>query len=216
METDAQPDIRQLPIPDWGLECPRCRYPLKHLPEHRCPECGTRFQMDDIVRSWTRTREPRFGGDELPVPDFGFHCSRCGGPLSGAAEAKCPHCGQPFDLQARRPRRAWFAVTATTCDPLPVPIVESALAAENVPFLPQEARSLFDIILGTRLTEMMLFVPRDFYFDACWLIQHAKAAAAASREAGDEGEWTCPACGEPNPAHFGVCWNCTDSGDEPQ
>ncbi len=213
MDSELQPDINQLPIPDWDLGCPRCGYSLRHLPEHRCPECGTRFSMDDIVRTWTRTRAARFSGEELPVPDFGLECRRCGGPLAGATGPTCPQCGAPFDLPARRPTRPWLAVTASMCDPLPVPIVESVLAADGVPFLPQEARSIFDIILGTRLTDMMLFVPREFYFDACWLIRRAKREAAERRAAGEEEEWECPACGEPNPAHFAVCWNCA-GGDQ--
>jgi hypothetical protein len=214
MQSDAQPDIHQLPIPDWNLNCPRCGYDLRQLPEHRCPECGERFDMSDLVRTWTRKREPRFGGDELPVPDFGFRCEHCGGELTGATQPICHHCGAPFDLPARRPRRAWFAITTGTCEPLPLPIVESLLATESVPFLSQDARSMFDIILGTRILEMTLFVPCEFYFDACWLIRRAQRDAAASREAGEEAEWTCPACGESVPAHFAVWWNC--AGDEDQ
>ena len=65
-------DLNTLPIPDWGLICPKCRYPLVGLPAHRCPECGTEFDMADVVQTWHRLRDPRFTGHELPLPDFGL------------------------------------------------------------------------------------------------------------------------------------------------
>ncbi|RMF77629.1 MAG: hypothetical protein D6744_11140, partial [Planctomycetota bacterium] len=64
-------DVWQLPIPDWGLTCPRCRYPLRGLPSHRCPECGTDLDMEKLVEPWSRIREPRFDGTQLPIPNFG-------------------------------------------------------------------------------------------------------------------------------------------------
>ncbi|MFQ5502276.1 MAG: hypothetical protein ACE5EQ_08235 [Phycisphaerae bacterium] len=42
-------DPHTLPVPDLGLLCKRCRYPLASLPEHRCPECGTQFDVDDYI-----------------------------------------------------------------------------------------------------------------------------------------------------------------------
>jgi hypothetical protein len=42
-------DPNVLPIPDLGLCCPRCRYVLAGLPQHRCPECGLEFEMEDLL-----------------------------------------------------------------------------------------------------------------------------------------------------------------------
>ncbi|MEM9916089.1 MAG: hypothetical protein AAF911_14130 [Planctomycetota bacterium] len=42
-------DPDQLPIPDLGLGCPNCRYPVVGLSVHRCPECGTRFRLEDLI-----------------------------------------------------------------------------------------------------------------------------------------------------------------------
>ena len=33
----------ELPVPDLGLHCRQCSYPLRGLPSHVCPECGTTF-----------------------------------------------------------------------------------------------------------------------------------------------------------------------------
>lgn len=42
-------DPNQLPMPDLGLTCRECGYPLAYLPGHRCPECGWSFTLDDLV-----------------------------------------------------------------------------------------------------------------------------------------------------------------------
>src|SRR5262245_57025867 len=42
-------DSDALPIPDLGLHCHQCGYPLAGLTSHCCPECGWQFKMDDLV-----------------------------------------------------------------------------------------------------------------------------------------------------------------------
>ncbi|MCG8403991.1 MAG: hypothetical protein MI923_02215 [Phycisphaerales bacterium] len=42
-------DPNELPVPDLGLRCLGCRYRLVGLSEHRCPECGSTFTMDDYI-----------------------------------------------------------------------------------------------------------------------------------------------------------------------
>jgi predicted Zn-ribbon and HTH transcriptional regulator len=37
------------PLPDVGLTCSKCGYLLTGLVERRCPECGTRFGIEEIV-----------------------------------------------------------------------------------------------------------------------------------------------------------------------
>jgi hypothetical protein len=42
-------DPEALPVPDLGLRCLTCGYNLAALPEHRCPECGRAFTMEDHI-----------------------------------------------------------------------------------------------------------------------------------------------------------------------
>jgi hypothetical protein len=118
-------DLTQLPIPDWGLTCPECFYPLKGLPSHRCPECGTTLDMPSLVHTWTRLRAPRFTGEELPLPDFGLHCKRCDAPLVGATEHRCGACDTPFDIYAGYPTQPWFVLDKQLCGDLPVAGVQA-------------------------------------------------------------------------------------------
>jgi len=42
-------DPDALPVPDLGLRCMACEYPLAGLSEHRCPECGRPFALDEFL-----------------------------------------------------------------------------------------------------------------------------------------------------------------------
>lgn len=42
-------DPHALPVPDLGLRCRTCGYLLAGLPQHRCPECGIEFNLDDHI-----------------------------------------------------------------------------------------------------------------------------------------------------------------------
>lgn len=42
-------DPYALPVPDLGLRCLRCGYNLAYLTQHRCPECGHAFDIDEHV-----------------------------------------------------------------------------------------------------------------------------------------------------------------------
>jgi len=44
-------DPHVLPVPDLGLVCRRCGYPLAKLTEHRCPECGRAFTLEEYIPS---------------------------------------------------------------------------------------------------------------------------------------------------------------------
>jgi hypothetical protein len=37
------------PIPEVGLRCPKCTYLLTGLTEERCPECGCRFSVQELI-----------------------------------------------------------------------------------------------------------------------------------------------------------------------
>ena len=204
---DVEIDLDRLPIPDWDVHCPRCGYPLRGLPEHRCPECGARFRMQDVVHTWTRLRDPFYTGHESPLPDFGLRCTRCGQSLAGAVGGRCPHCGEPFDIGHFRPPGDWFVIDESLADPLPLAAAEVLLANHYVPFVRLDERRPVELYLGSRAVGSRLRVPSEFFFDVLYLLrrtrdemQHARASAATP--------WGCPSCGETVPGHFEQCWNC--------
>jgi len=204
----AEIDLNQLPIPDWGLHCPRCRYLLRGLPSHRCPECGTALDMSAIVKPWHRLRDPRFTGRELPFPDFGFDCRGCRRPLAGARRWNCPHCGAAFEPGAFVPAgREWLVVDQPFCGAVPLAGVEILLAHERVPYARHPSRLLREIYGGTPVVGSRLLVPMEFFFEVRWLVRRAEREMVEARRHADEA-WRCQACGEDVPLHFEVCWNC--------
>lgn len=200
-------NVDQLPIPDWQLNCPHCEYPLRGLPSHRCPECGRDFAMSDVVKPWTRLRPPRYTGDERPLPDFGLKCAGCGVSLAGAAASACSVCGRAFDLDALRPRGAWFLVDPAEHSGLLTPTVELLLLEEQIPYVPTSQRSPLEIYLGTNLMSGRLYVASEFRFEFRELMARTRAERAA-RAAVAKAEWPCPFCREPVPGSFDACWNC--------
>jgi hypothetical protein len=208
-------DLRQLPIPDWGLTCPKCAYSLCGLPSHRCPECGTEIDVPELVRTWTRLRGPRFTGNELPMPDFGLSCSACNAPLAGAHEHKCPRCDTPFTPEAMRPAREWFLLDHEDCGTLMMPSIVAMLAHERIPYAEVGENALRQIYGMSNLTASRIRIPSEFYFEVRWLLQEAKSRVADVRRAENAGEsvpWICPQCDAENPAHFEVCWKCEGAG----
>jgi hypothetical protein len=201
-------DVYTLPIPDWNLTCPQCGYRLNGLPEHRCPECGSRFDMRKVVKTWHRLRDPVFTGRELPLPDWGMRCRQCGYILTGASAYRCPECGTEFDPLNARPTGTWFALTPAMCEELAMPAVEVLLTSENIPFFADESRTVYEIVMGQRFLGYKLIVASEFYFDVAYIVRRAAEDVARARgEAGDE-MWRCGKCQEENPPTFDVCWNC--------
>ena len=200
--------LNTLPIPDWGLLCPTCRYRLKGLPSHRCPECGTDLDIPSLIRPWTRLRPPRFTGEELPLPDFGLECGKCGGLLAGAPARACTDCGETFDPQASRPPREWFILDAILCGSLPIPAVQLLMANETVPHVPVDEKSIGEIFGGHNVLYDRLRAPSEFYFEVLWLLQRAKREMEQVRTTGSRHDWKCSHCGEENPGHFDICWKC--------
>lgn len=200
-------DIHQLPIPDWGLVCPRCKYALLGLPSHRCPECGLDLNMEEIVQTWTRLRPPRLTGQERPLPDFGLHCRTCDAALAGATDDGCPACGGAFEMADWRPTQDWFVIDADLRGDMPPATVVPLLAEAQVPYVRrvQGEGTLREIYLGPRMTPESVAAPREFYFEVRALLCEARAAMAAARTAR---AWTCPACGKRVPGNFDVCWSC--------
>ncbi len=205
MEIDV--DLEHLPIPDWDLHCPRCGYPLRGLPEHRCPECGRAFSMQDVVRTWTRLREPYYTGRESPLPDFGLRCPQCDRTLTGAIGQRCPHCGATFDITRFRPPDRWFVIDEALAGPLPLATVEALLANHYVPFVRLDDRRAVELYLGSRAIGSRLRVPSEFYFDVLWLLRQTQDQIRRVR-AEPSPAWRCPSCGQSVPGHFEQCWNC--------
>lgn len=201
-------DLAQLPIPDWGLTCPDCHYQLRGLPSHRCPECGRPIAIEELIGPWTRLRDPRFTGHESPLPDFGLRCPSCQQPLAGARDFACPHCAAAFNPEAWRPAKTWFILDADLCGTLPIAGVQAMLAAESVPYFPMMEMTLSEIYGGQSIMVTRLRVPSEFYFEVRWLLERARQEMQAVRAAGEQAQWRCPHCGQGNPAHFDVCWNC--------
>ena len=194
-------DLNQLPIPEtWDIACPRCQYPLRGLPSHRCPECGSEFEVASLVGTWTRFREPDLCGRELPIPDFGLTCAACDEPLAGSQTLACPACGEPFDPDALRPRAEWFSPMLELDEPLPLPILQLVLDEELIPY---RLGVQMHAYLGPSPT---LTAHRDFFFDVLFVNRREAARAAAARSG--DGNWECPHCGEDNTMTFEVCWNC--------
>jgi predicted amidophosphoribosyltransferase len=200
-------DLDHLPIPDWGVLCPKCRYPLVGLPSHRCPECGTKLDMGEIVKTWHRLRDPRFTGHELPQPDFGLLCDACHQPLAGTTTFQCPSCGVAFDPEAIRPRRKWFLVDQIMCSDVALASLEALLGTEHVPYMHASGKLLAEIFGFRRIVGSPLLAPREFYFEVLWLIRQAAQELQHVRQQPGE-RWTCANCGEKVPNHFDVCWNC--------
>ncbi len=200
-------DIHQLPIPDWGLRCPQCRYPLCGLPSHRCPECGLTLDMDEIVQPWVRVRDPRFSGHERPLPDFGLTCTSCGAALAGAASHACGQCGAYFDLEALRPTSTWFILDRELTRDLHLPAVHAMLILERVPHVATGEKTVREIYGGHGMTFTRLRVVSEFFFEVLWLLERARHDLEQAREVADQA-WICQHCGEENPGHFEVCWSC--------
>jgi len=146
-------------------------------------------------------------GSELPLPDFGLLCRRCGSSLAGAGSRRCGTCAEPFDPLTWLPDTTWFTVDRQFADPVPVPWFEAALASEQVPFTYLPGRMLRELLGGAGgQLGRPLSVPTEFYFEVRWLLQ--QAARRMERARGQTGEWTCESCSEQVPEHFDVCWNC--------
>lgn len=207
-------DLTQVPIPDWDVACPKCRYPLRGLPSHRCPECGTELDLPALVQSWVRLRDPIYTGNELPLPDFGLRCAACGQALAGAPRRECPHCGAAFDPQQLRPTREWFVIDAELCGRAPLAGVQALLGAEQVPYVPYRDKTFREIYFGTQVVGVRLLAPSEFFFDVLALVRRVELDMQEAQTTGVRDRWTCPKCGSRIPGNFDICWNCETPREE--
>lgn len=200
-------DLYQLPIPDWGLECPRCHYPLRGLPQHRCPECGLDIDVAELVRTWTRLRPPRLTGRETPLRDWGLVCSGCRYPLRGLPSTVCPECGRDNDPREQLPRQRWFALDDIKTVPLTFQELLILLQEEQIPHIRTEEKGLQQIYGGGRADRVR--VERDYFFDFLDALDRYRQTLSERRHAAAHVTWRCPECGEENPGNFEVCWQCS-------
>jgi len=201
MNPDA---YRQLPIPEWlDLSCPQCGYPLRDLPEHRCPECGLAFDIDDLITPTTPLRPPEITPTTRPVPELGLTCANCDYPLRGLPGGRCPECGEPFDLAACVPSGKWVPIPAGGNQPQ-AQLVFNALRTEGIPCVLEFASDTLSTMYGFS-PAVLLRVPREYYLDALHFIR--------SRPEDQPPAWTCVQCGEEVPANFDLCWKCQSPRD---
>jgi predicted amidophosphoribosyltransferase len=201
MDLDA---YRRLPIPEWlNASCPQCGYTLRGLPEHRCPECGLAFDIDDLIAPTTPLRPPDITPATRPVPELGLTCEHCDYPLRGLPGDRCPECGEPFDLAACIPSGEWVSLPAGA-NATEAQLIFHALRGEGIPCVfqavPDTLTALYGIGGGN-----VLRVPRAYYLDALHLVRR--------REATESPPWRCPACGEEVPGTFELCWKCQTPRD---
>ncbi len=198
-------DFNQLPIPDWGLACPVCRYALNGLPTHRCPECGTDIDVPSLIRTWTRLRAPTYRGDERPVPDWGLECGHCRAALAGMTGDACNVCGAALAGSLAPPRQDWFVVEPWHLGGLSPAVLLQVVEGELIPHYQSNEQGVYQIYFGSRPLDQRVRVSREFYYDllaglAARRKQRAQRPAGAPR--------VCPNCEETSPPDFEVCWQC--------
>lgn len=160
-------DPESLPVPDLGLRCHRCGYPLAGLPEHRCPECGRTFTIDE----------------HIPPGDF----------PQLFADGQEVRAEQHILALLRTYQIPWIERT----DAFP-----SLFSGSWVPGQDRPAR---------------IGVPRERYFEAIELMRRSQLGEPlppVPGAGGREESWLCPHCEEVNPPNFEVCWNCGEADAE--
>lgn len=197
-------DFDQLPIPQWDILCPNCRYPVRGLPEHRCPECGTALDIRELIHTWTRVRLPTITGGTRPLPAVGVRCPRCARNIDGLNEANCPGCHLPITAESLRPVREW--ITAPT-ERLSSALVELEFQAVRLPYIPAQSSSPMDFFMGTPVGGRQLLIPAEFHLEALVVVRQLRQRLAAGA-AHARHNWRCAKCGEEVPGSFEVCWNC--------
>lgn len=104
-------DPDALPVPDFGLKCKRCGYALAGLPEHRCPECGRTFTLDEylppgdcpvLIADGQEVRGTKEVIEllwvyQIPFVEVGGPVQQVLGPLWSAGGRRPPRIGVPRD-----------------------------------------------------------------------------------------------------------------------
>lgn len=198
-------DIHQLPMPNWFLSCPACEYVLNGVSEHRCPECGITFKIEDVVQSWHRLREPVFDGSESPLPDFGLMCALCEKPLVGSRNQQCIHCDNKLRMELQDiPPDRWICLSPRFTAGMDDTLVEMIFQHDYIPYLLESGKQFSEAFLGARPIPRRAYIDRDFIFDALYAIHREYNRLVAHGRY----EWNCKQCNEENPHTFETCWQC--------
>jgi hypothetical protein len=87
--------------------------------------------------------------------------------------------------------------------------IPTLLYDDQVPYVTQSLRNAYTGIKSS----WRLLVPREFIFDALYVIAEARSEAGV---ASNDKEWICPACQELVPGNFDECWHCQTERDAPK
>jgi len=155
---------------------------------------------------------------DAPLPDYGLRCRQCGYTLAGITRLQCPECGDPFALDDYIPDGAFPPLIADGQRVRLSPDLTELFAAYHLPVV--ELNDPLNLVFGggsvpwsdhTRQGPAIA-VPRDRWLEAVDLVRryvHHEELPPPPDEPQPGPDWHCPHCGEDNPGHFQVCWNCT-------
>ena len=147
--------------------------------------------------------------DALPTPDLGLRCMKCGYPLGGLSEHRCPECGTKFEYSDFIPAGDFPVAIVDGKEALLTPDVQDALRREKIPFMP--LHSAVEDLYGISPVTMRpprAGVGRSYYFEAIDLLRRLRDGVFALPPLDDSPDWDCPNCGENNPGPFEICWQC--------
>ncbi|MEM6331783.1 MAG: hypothetical protein AAF823_00380 [Planctomycetota bacterium] len=153
-----------------------------------------------------------------PLPDLGLKCQSCAYPLAGVTKRVCPECGWAFELDDLIPEGAFPPLIADGEMVRATDELEELMQAYDVPLVRMQD-PLNDVFGNTFIPGVSqgsqgvrVAVPRDRWLEAVDLVrrwrQNEELPLPPDPPDLDAPDWTCPHCGEDNPGHFEVCWNC--------
>lgn len=157
-----------------------------------------------------------FDPESLPVPDLGLQCLGCQYRLAGLMQHRCPECGRLFTLDEHIPPGDWPPMIVDREEIRATGEIAALLRAAQIPMMVvRESAAIAYGLTDTMTNSPRLAVPRANYWEANELIRrHRRGEAVDLPAVVDEADWTCPKCGETNPANFEVCWQCNDNRPE--
>jgi len=155
-----------------------------------------------------------FDPEQLPLADLGLSCMGCGYPLAGLGRLRCPECGSAVDLEAYIPEGAMPPLYAEGRQVRMTDAVAELFRRYGIPHvqMTDSVGMLPGLGMSGSLVRGYVAVARTHYFEAIDLLRRQKLGEPMppppppGRIKGID--WACPTCGEENPGHFEVCWNC--------
>lgn len=156
-----------------------------------------------------------FDPEQLPLADFGLSCKGCGYPLANLTRLQCPECGLKIVLDDYIPEGAMPPLWADGDRVKLTADIAELFTAYQIPYLEIQDASwgMLPMLDNIRRREgPPIGVPRERYFEAIDLLRRVKhdepLPPPPPKPDDDAPDWACPACGEENPGHFEVCWQC--------